>query len=62
MSVRNKTKDRDAQGKIKAAYRGKPCHRRFLSTPSWWTRLYMTRPRRQQNRRICRAVEKGANP
>ena len=60
MSVRNKSQDRDAQGKIKAQYRGKPCYY-TMNTPSWWTRLHMTRPRRQQNHRLCHAVERGAD-
>ncbi len=57
MSVRNKSQDRDAQGKIKAQYRGKPRYH-SMSTPSWWTRLHMTRPRRQQNHCLCHTVKR----
>jgi len=62
MSLYSKAKDRDAKGRVKRAYRSKHRRNPWLCTPGWWVRQYMSRPRRQQNHRVCRAVEKGADP
>ncbi len=62
MSVRNKAKDRDRNGKIKRKYTG-PCSTHWLNqTPSWWVRLYMNRPKRRENKRVCHLVLRGEDP
>jgi hypothetical protein len=62
MSVKNKTFDRDHNGRIKRKYTG-PWSTYWLGhTPGWWVKLYMSRPRRRQNKRCCMAVLKGKDP
>lgn len=34
-------------------------HITMASTPSWWVRLYMNRPKRRLNKRLCCLVNKG---
>ena len=31
-------------------------------TPKWWRKLYMTRPRRRENKHICWLILHGADP
>ena len=62
MSIKNKAKDRDSKGKIKRKYTGS-CSRCSLShTPKWWVKLFMTRPKRRQNKKLCIAIYKGEDP
>lgn len=60
MSIRNKSKDLNAQGRISRKFTS-PGNGN-MTTPSWWTRLYMTRPRRLENKSSCRAILRGADP
>lgn len=60
MSIRNKSKDRNAKGRISRKFTS-PGNGN-MNTPSWWTRLYMTRPRRLENKSSCRAILRGADP
>jgi hypothetical protein len=30
--------------------------------PKWWRKLYMTRPRRRENKRVCWLILHGADP
>lgn len=59
MSVLNKARDRDANGRLIRAYR----HPKFpMSTPGWWTSAHMNCPLRHENRRLCRQVLAGNEP
>ena len=61
MSIYNKARDREPDGKLLRKYR-----RTYLpnlgSTPKWWRKLHMTRPRRRENKRACRMILKGRDP
>lgn len=61
MSTCNKALDRGSDGKLLRKYR-----RTYLpnlgSTPKWWRKLYMTRPRRRDNKHVCRLILKGRDP
>ena len=35
---------------------------RVSSTPGWWVSLYMNRPKRRENRRLCREIVAGTVP
>jgi len=59
MSIFNGAFDRDDNGRLKRTYR-RPSYP--MSTPSWWVRMHMNRPRRHLNRSLCRQVEKGCDP
>jgi len=62
MSVINKARDRDNKGKVKRQYTG-PYSTYWLShTPRWWVKMFMTKPRRRQNKKICMAVIRGEDP
>jgi hypothetical protein len=62
MSVKNKVKDRDERGKIKRKYTG-PSSTYWLShTPRWWVKLFMTRPKRRENKSACVSILKGEDP
>jgi len=61
MSTINKTRDRGPDGKLLRKYR------RFYGvsfpqgTPKWWRKLYMTRPRRRQNKHVCWQILHGVD-
>lgn len=56
MSVKHRVKDRDSNGRIKRKYTS-PWPTYFLNqTPSWWTKTYMTVPRRRENNRLCHDI------
>lgn len=62
MSVKNKTRDRDHNGRIKTKY-GRPGSTYWLHhTPKWWVKLYMTKPKRRANRALCTDIMHGADP
>jgi len=48
MSTYNRALDRDENGRPKRTYRRPPFP---MSTPGYWVRDHMNRPRRRQNRR-----------
>lgn len=62
MSVKNKAKDRDQNGRIKRKYTGPDSTYWLSHTPQWWVKLYMTRPQRRLNKRICIAIMSGKDP
>lgn len=59
MSIKNKSKDRGCNGRIKRKYTGPYTTMCFKHTPKWWVKLHMTRPKRRQNKRLCIAIIKG---
>jgi len=56
MSTYNRALDREECGRLKRHYR-RPA--RPWSTPGWWVREHMNRPRRNLNRHLCRMVTLG---
>ena len=62
MSVKNKRLDRDDAGRIKRRYTGPDSTFWLGHTPKWWTKLFMTRPKRRENKRVCRRILCGENP
>jgi hypothetical protein len=60
MSVRNKAKDRDASGRIRRKYTAKVSNPFPNGTPSWWTNIYMNRPKRRENKHLCRKIVTGS--
>ncbi|WP_295679509.1 hypothetical protein [uncultured Nevskia sp.] len=59
MSITNRAKDRDAAGRLRRSFR-RPNHTQ--STPGYWVRLHMNRPRRHENRHMCWQVMRGRDP
>lgn len=59
MSTTNRAKDRDDRGYLKRNLRGP---NNVMSTPGHWVRTHMNRPRRHENRRLCRLVLQGRDP
>lgn len=63
MSTTNKARDRGPNGKLWRKYRGGDCRPRFpRGTTKWWRKLFMTRPRRRANERVCWLILHGADP
>ncbi|ESP91517.1 hypothetical protein PL2TA16_00316 [Pseudoalteromonas luteoviolacea 2ta16] len=62
MSIKNKTLDRNSNGQIKRKYTGPESSYWLCQTPKWWIKLYMTKPRRRENQRLCHAILKGQDP
>lgn len=62
MSLKNKTFDRDAKGKICRIYTGPSYHVTWDHPPSWWVNLTMNRPRRREVAQLCRRVLRGTDP
>ena len=59
MSVKNKAKDRDHNGRIRRKYTSR--HKwgvHYDRSPSWWVKLFMTRPQRREEARLCRLLER----
>ena len=61
MSTTNKAKDRGPDGRLLRKYR-RTYMPNFGSTPRWWRKLYMTRPKRHENRLVCKRVLQGIDP
>ena len=59
MASKNKTKDRDINGRIRRKYTGPESGYWLRQTPSWHVTLYMTRPDRRRAKRLCAAIQKG---
>lgn len=59
MSIYNRAIDRDDFGRLKRTYRRAPFP---MSTPGWWVRDHMNRPRRYLNRELCRRAALGDDP
>lgn len=54
MSVKNKAKDRDHNGRIRRKYTSR--HKwgvHYGSSPGWWVKLFMTRPQRRVEAHFC---------
>jgi hypothetical protein len=62
MSTTNKAHDRGPDGKLLRQYRRGYGPRFPHGTPKWWRKLFMTRPRRRQNKHICWLVLHGTDP
>jgi len=58
MSEYNKATDRGDNGKIKRKFTRNNV-KRLSSTPRWWRKTFMTRPKRCLNKRNCRAILNG---
>ena len=59
MSVKNKAKDRDHNERIRRKYTSR--HKwgvHYGKSPSWWVKLFMTRPQRREEARLCRLLER----
>ena len=57
MSVKNKAKDRNDNGKIRRKYTSRTkwaVH--WNAAPKAWTNLYMTRPKRRITKHLCNRV------
>lgn len=61
MSIKNKTKDRNRNGRIKRKYTGPYTTGFHKQTPKWWMRAYMTRPKKLESRRLCRQILLGGD-
>ena len=59
MSTTNRAKDRDDRGYLKRKLRGP---NDVMSTPGSWVRAHVNRPRRHENRHLCRLVVQGLDP
>ncbi len=63
MSRTHRYRDRGDDGKLPRKYRYPYSSVRFPSgTPKWWRKLYMTRPRRRQNKLACHSILHGEDP
>ena len=60
MSVKNRIRDRDATGRILRSVTSR--RGRIMTTPGWWVCFRMNRPKRRENRRLCKAIVAGADP
>lgn len=56
MSDKNKTKDRDENGRIKRRYTRNHKRLKLDSAPKGWVNLFMTRPRRRIEKELCRRL------
>ena len=57
MSVKNKAKDRDHYGRIRRKYTSR--HKwgvHYGKSPGWWVGMFMTRPQRRTEARLCRLL------
>lgn len=59
MSITNSARDRDESGRLKRGLRGPNL---VQSTPARWTRIHMNRPRRHENRQLCRLIVARRDP
>mgnify|MGYP001256164201 FL=1 len=61
MSVKNKAEDREKYRPIRRKYNH---HDRSWihsgETPGWWVNLFMTHPRRREEARLCRLLNRGS--
>ena len=56
MSIKNKTIDRNGQGRIARKYTGHGCHSHGRTTPCWWTHQTSIKPGRRRSKTLCRAL------
>lgn len=63
MSVTNRAKDRGADGRLRLKYRGKVRWPHFpRGAPKWWRKMFFTRPRRRENKRLCKLAAVSHGP
>ena len=62
MSTTNKATDRGPDGRLRRKYRRLHSPHFPRGTPKWWRKLYMTRPKRRENKRVCCLIVKRADP
>lgn len=62
MSVKNKAKDRDVNGRIRRKYTGPGSGYWLRQTPKWWRKLYMTKPKRRMNSKAVSSIRRGDDP
>jgi hypothetical protein len=63
MSTTHQYKDRGNDGKLRRKYRGKCCYPHFPSgAPKWWRKMFFTKPKRRENRRLCNIVLHDLDP
>lgn len=56
MSVKNKAKDRNSNGRIRRNYTG-PSSDYWGGCPGWWVSIFMTRPQRRTEAHLCRLLQ-----
>jgi hypothetical protein len=61
MSTTNKARDRGPDGRLLREYR-RTYMPNYASTPKWWRKLFMTRPKRRANQLVCKRVLQGVDP
>ncbi len=61
MSTTNRALDRGPDGKLLRTLRRSHEVPFPHGTPRSWRKLYMTRPRRRENKRLCWQVQRGAD-
>jgi hypothetical protein len=62
MSTTNKANDRGPDGRLLRKYRRTYGPRFPDGVPKWWRKLHMTRPKRRENRLVCKHVLQGRDP
>ena len=61
MSVKNKAKDRDRNGRIRRNRTSR--HKwgvHYDKSPGWWVNLFMSRPNRREEAHLCRLLSREA--
>lgn len=54
MSVTNRAKDRDVDGRLFRKYRAKPRWPHFpRGAPKWWRKMFFSKPKRRENKHLC---------
>ncbi len=61
MSTTNKARDRDRNGRLLRKYRRRYEPHFPNGAPKWWRKLFMTRPRRRENKHIGWLLVHGAD-
>lgn len=59
MSTTHRYLDREPDGRLLRKYRRWYGPAFPSGTPKWWRKLYMTRPRRRENRNLCHRILRG---
>ncbi len=64
MSVKNKTKDRDINGRICRKYTGPSLNWKVAfpkGCPKSWRNMFMNRPKRRKSKQLCHQILKGSD-
>jgi len=59
MSTTHRYLDRGPDGRLLRKYRRLYGPAFLGGTPKWWRKLFMTRPRRRENRALCHRILRG---